>query len=188
MSDYEACSQPVLISALHHPRVSSVSLHPDRYRSENDDAIGAMTVDMITGTPDAGVPLRRGGVSSDFVGAALENWDSEFLQMGMYVVLTAYLFQQGWSESKPIATRRQPAADRVTPRRACGAVASWCLELAAGYGAVLVNPTIARNSPVAVAAHERIFDLQLGWSPHVPGIGDQLAEPRDVDGLQPDHH
>jgi hypothetical protein len=50
--------------------------------------------------------------SGDFVEAAFENWDSEFLQMGMYVVLTAYLFQKGSSESKPIATRRQPAAER----------------------------------------------------------------------------
>jgi len=31
-----------------------------------------------------------------------ENWESEFLQMGMYIVLTAYLFQRGSSESKPI--------------------------------------------------------------------------------------
>jgi len=31
-----------------------------------------------------------------------ENWESEFLQMGMYVVLTAFLFQRGSSESKPV--------------------------------------------------------------------------------------
>ena len=36
-----------------------------------------------------------------FVEATFENWESEFLQMGMYVVLTAYLFQRGSSESKP---------------------------------------------------------------------------------------
>ena len=40
--------------------------------------------------------------TSDFVEATFENWESEFLQMGMYVVLTAYLFQRGSSESKPI--------------------------------------------------------------------------------------
>jgi Domain of unknown function (DUF6766) len=37
-----------------------------------------------------------------FVEATFENWESEFLQMGMYVVLTAFLFQRGSSESKPI--------------------------------------------------------------------------------------
>jgi 3-hydroxyacyl-CoA dehydrogenase, NAD binding domain len=33
-----------------------------------------------------------------------------------------------------------------------------------------------------------MFDLQLGGSPHVPGVSDQLAQPGDVDALQPDHH
>jgi hypothetical protein len=32
--------------------------------------------------------------------AIFENWESEFLQMGSYVVLTAYLLQRGSSESK----------------------------------------------------------------------------------------
>ncbi len=40
--------------------------------------------------------------TGEFVEATFENWESEFLQMGMYVVLTAYLFQRGSSESKPI--------------------------------------------------------------------------------------
>ncbi len=40
--------------------------------------------------------------SGDFFEATFENWESEFLQMGMYVVLTAYLFQRGSSESKPM--------------------------------------------------------------------------------------
>ncbi|XTP35815.1 DUF6766 family protein [Mycobacterium sp. TJFP1] len=41
-------------------------------------------------------------VSGDFVEATFENWESEFLQMGMYVVLTAFLYQRGSAESKPI--------------------------------------------------------------------------------------
>jgi len=32
--------------------------------------------------------------------AVFENWESEFLQMGLYVILTAFLFQKGSSESK----------------------------------------------------------------------------------------
>ncbi|HEX7189343.1 MAG TPA: DUF6766 family protein [Actinomycetes bacterium] len=40
--------------------------------------------------------------SGHFIEATFENWESEFLQMGMYVVLTAFLFQRGSSESKPI--------------------------------------------------------------------------------------
>lgn len=35
-----------------------------------------------------------------FIEAVFENWESEFLQMGMYVVLTVFLYQKGSSESK----------------------------------------------------------------------------------------
>lgn len=35
-----------------------------------------------------------------FIEATFENWESEFLQMGMYVVLTVFLYQKGSSESK----------------------------------------------------------------------------------------
>jgi hypothetical protein len=40
--------------------------------------------------------------SGHFVQATFENWESEFLQMGMYVLLTIFLRQQGSSESKTI--------------------------------------------------------------------------------------
>lgn len=36
-----------------------------------------------------------------FVEATFENWESEFLQMAAYVLLTIWLFQKGSSESKP---------------------------------------------------------------------------------------
>jgi hypothetical protein len=39
-----------------------------------------------------------------FIEAVFENWESEFLQMGMYVVLTIFLFQKGSSESKEPGT------------------------------------------------------------------------------------
>lgn len=38
--------------------------------------------------------------SGAFVSSVFENWESEFLQMATYVVLTAYLFQRGSPESK----------------------------------------------------------------------------------------
>ena len=41
------------------------------------------------------VSLGRYLLSGDFVEATFENWESEFLQMAMYVVLTAFLFQRG---------------------------------------------------------------------------------------------
>jgi hypothetical protein len=50
----------------------------------------------------AALSLRSYLQTGDFIEATFENWESEFLQMGMYVVLTAYLFQRGSSESKPL--------------------------------------------------------------------------------------
>jgi hypothetical protein len=38
--------------------------------------------------------------SGHFISAVFENWESEFLQMAVYVVLTIFLFQKGASESK----------------------------------------------------------------------------------------
>ncbi len=35
-----------------------------------------------------------------FIESVFENWESEFLQMGAYVLLTVYLFQKGSAESK----------------------------------------------------------------------------------------
>jgi hypothetical protein len=42
--------------------------------------------------------------TGSFLEATFENWESEFLQMGMYVILTVFLFQKGSSESKPVDT------------------------------------------------------------------------------------
>lgn len=45
--------------------------------------------------------------TGDFVEATFENWESEFLQMGSYFVLTAFLFQRGSAESKPFEDAEQ---------------------------------------------------------------------------------
>ncbi len=39
--------------------------------------------------------------SAHFGEATFENWESEFLQMGVYVLLTAWLVEKGSAESKP---------------------------------------------------------------------------------------
>jgi hypothetical protein len=38
--------------------------------------------------------------TSEFAETVFENWESEFLQMGFYVILTVFLYQKGSSESK----------------------------------------------------------------------------------------
>jgi hypothetical protein len=46
------------------------------------------------------VPFAEYVRSGDFLESVFENWESEFFQMGFYVVLTVFLFQKGSSESK----------------------------------------------------------------------------------------
>ena len=55
---------------------------------------------MAHGEP--GVSLIEYLGTGQFLEATFENWESEFLQMGMYVILTVFLFQKGSSESKPV--------------------------------------------------------------------------------------
>jgi hypothetical protein len=71
------------------------------------------------GRPEVGYLqyLRTG----HFVEAVFENWESEFLQMGLYVVLTAYLRQKGSAESKKLEGEEAVDED---PRRARGRVDS----------------------------------------------------------------
>jgi hypothetical protein len=62
--------------------------------------------------------------SSPFQSALFENWESEFLQMSAYVIMTAMLFQRGSSESKdPDAT---PSPEDEDPAwKAKNANAPW---------------------------------------------------------------
>ncbi|MEP7377090.1 MAG: DUF6766 family protein [Chitinophagaceae bacterium] len=63
-------------------------------------------------------PLTTGSYihSGHFVQATFENWESEFLQMALFVVLTISLRQKGSSESKkcdePNEVDREPSAKR----------------------------------------------------------------------------
>ena len=56
--------------------------------------------------------------SGHFSEAVFENWESEFLQMGSYVALTAYLVQRGSRESKPLRERdrAEDRPEQATPR------------------------------------------------------------------------
>jgi hypothetical protein len=53
--------------------------------------------------------------SSDFLETTMENWESEFLQMFAYVLLTAFLYQRGSAESKIIGEEADVDED---PRKA----------------------------------------------------------------------
>ena len=53
--------------------------------------------------------------SGAFIEATAENWESEFLQLALFVVLTAFLYQRGSSESKRL---EEPEAVDQDPREA----------------------------------------------------------------------
>jgi hypothetical protein len=105
--------------------------------------------------------------SGEMLEATMENWESEFLQMSIYVLLTVVLFQKGSAESKdpekPEEVDRNPDAGRPGapwPVRKGGIVlaiykrslalalltmfvASWYLH--AVGGAVVYNKELARH-------------------------------------------
>src|SRR5690349_1961883 len=63
-------------------------------------------------------PISMSGYlsSGHFLQATFENWESEFLQMGLFVILTISLRQKGSSESKKFGRNeevdREPSASR----------------------------------------------------------------------------
>lgn len=59
--------------------------------------------------------------SGDFLSALFENWESEFLQMSAYVVLTAMLFQRGSAESRDPDNPDRPDDEVATIARKYGA-------------------------------------------------------------------
>lgn len=69
---------------------------------------------------------------AEFLSTVFENWESEFLQMAAYVVLTAVLFQRGSAESKdpdqkprdPTLNAKNPAPDAPGALRS-GPVVRW---------------------------------------------------------------
>ena len=49
--------------------------------------------------------------SAHFAEATMENWESEFLQMGVFVLFTVFLFQKGSAESKDPGKREEVDRD-----------------------------------------------------------------------------
>jgi hypothetical protein len=58
--------------------------------------------------------------SGEFVESVFENWESEFLQMGSYVLLTVFLYQKGSAESKKLIGK-EPTDQKPRKSSAAGA-------------------------------------------------------------------
>ncbi|MFQ8433184.1 DUF6766 family protein [Amaricoccus sp. W119] len=85
------------------------------------------------GEPPVGVTAYLG--TGDFLSALFENWESEFLQMSIYVVLTAVLFQRGSSESRDPDASDRP--DDTAPWRG-HPFSGWIYEHSLGLALVLL--------------------------------------------------
>lgn len=90
-------------------------------------------------------PLALGAYlhSGHFISAVFENWESEFLQMGLYVLLTVALRQKGSAESRPLDPAKESpridAGPTPWPARAGGWLrALYGQSLAIAFGLLFV--------------------------------------------------
>ena len=92
----------------------------------------------------AGVGYAEYLTSGHFEEAVFENWESEFLQMGAYVLLTAVLRQRGSAESKGLDGDDPVDADpTIATAGSVGAVAG-----SSGWSHPAALPIFARDSAV----------------------------------------
>lgn len=63
--------------------------------------------------------------SGHFISATFENWESEFLQMAIYVILTVWLRQKGSSESKKLKGEDGAEEEEVDRALKPGPDAPW---------------------------------------------------------------
>lgn len=108
--------------------------------------------------------------SGQFAEATFENWESEFLQMGFYVLLTAFLVQKGSAESKEIKTDHAGRAANSTSRTRRGileriyanSLAIALLGLfALSFVAHLAGGTAAFNEEQELHGGDRVNMLQF---------------------------
>ncbi|WP_274627689.1 DUF6766 family protein [Arvimicrobium flavum] len=70
--------------------------------------------------------------SGAFLSALFENWESEFLQMSAYVMLTAVLFQRGSAESRDPDDPHRPGDELPAATRARSPILSWLYSYSLG--------------------------------------------------------
>jgi len=76
--------------------------------------------------------------SGDFLSALFENWESEFLQMAAYVMLTAMLFQRGSAESRDPDDPDRPDDELPAVMRKRKPVLSWLYSYSLGIALALL--------------------------------------------------
>jgi hypothetical protein len=118
-----------------------------------------------------------------FISTVFENWESEFLQMAVYVVLTAFLVQRGSSESKdPDTPERDPLPSRKAgaPRlaRAAGLM-GWLYSHSLGLalGALFPEQHAARRPYLPMTLPPSLADLADEYLvDHYPNAWERAAD------------
>jgi hypothetical protein len=76
--------------------------------------------------------------SGNFLSALFENWESEFLQMAAYVILTAMLFQRGSAESRDPDDPDRPKDELPSTTQRRNPVFSWLYSYSLGIALALL--------------------------------------------------
>ncbi|MBB3147258.1 hypothetical protein FHS21_003674 [Phyllobacterium trifolii] len=76
--------------------------------------------------------------NENFLSALFENWESEWLQMATYVVLTAYLFQKGSAESRDPEEPPEGDKPRYPARWRHGPLLRWLYHYSLGLVLLLL--------------------------------------------------
>jgi hypothetical protein len=87
--------------------------------------------DFLTDYGVASLSLTRYLSSGHFLQATFENWESEFLQMALFVILSIFLRQKGSSESKKCDDKIYDPKDLVAKHNS-----PWCVKKGGAYLAV----------------------------------------------------
>jgi len=91
--------------------------------------------------------------SGDFLSALFENWESEFLQMSAYVMLTAMLFQRGSAESRDPDDPDRPEDEVSLATRRRRPILAWLYSYSLGIAlAVLFVLSFALHWWASLAA------------------------------------
>lgn len=112
--------------------------------------------------------------SGDFLSALFENWESEFLQMSAYVMLTAMLFQRGSAESRDPDDPNRPEDELPTATRRRNPILSWLYSYSLGLAlALLFIISFALHWGASLAAAN---EEALRHGGEVQSLGDYLLD------------
>ncbi|WP_312366953.1 DUF6766 family protein [Ensifer sp.] len=133
--------------------------------------------DELVGQGKVAVSLFEYLGTGHFLSALFENWESEFLQMSAYVVLTAFLFQRGSAESKD---PDQPEKDDTLPRNVdaplpvrIGGLTKQVYSYSLGltlFALFVLSFIMHLRGSAAARAHEALIHGQ-----HVPDLFEHLG-------------